>query len=215
MMINRKFSNRNQRGFTLVELMVGLVVGLIVIGGSLAIFLSSLSNSNYTLKMAKLNQDLTSVMQLMVNEVRRAGYTSDISITPTPAMDYAADSANSCFLYSHGDKDGNVVKRGFNLTGSVLMMREDPTLCNFTGGDAVTDVNSMTVTNFGIDDSRSKCVYVSDSSENTCTTAVASGLAYIKIREIEISLSAKSATDDTIFSTMTESVRVRNDLFAP
>jgi prepilin peptidase dependent protein B len=215
MMINRKFSNRNQQGFTLVELMVGLAVGLIVIGGSLIMFLSTLQSSNHTLKMSKLNQDLTSVMQLMVNEVRRAGYTSESLLIPTTAMVYDADSGNSCFLYSRGDKDGNVVKRGFNLTGSVLMMREDPTLCNFTGGDAVTDVNSMTVTNFGIDDSETKCVYVSDSSEDTCTTAVASGLAYIKIREIEISISAKSATDDTIFSTMTESVRVRNDLFVP
>jgi prepilin peptidase dependent protein B len=180
-------------------------------------FLSTLQSSNHTLKMSKLNQDLTSVMQLMVNEVRRAGYTSETLLIPTTPMVYDADSVNSCFLYSHGDKDGNVVKRGFILTGSVLMMRDDLTSnsCNFTGGDAVTDVNSMTVTNFGIDDSRSKCVYVSDSSENTCTTAVASGLAYVKIREIEISISAKSATDDTIFSTMTESVRVRNDLFAP
>jgi prepilin-type N-terminal cleavage/methylation domain-containing protein len=78
MMIRKK-----QQGLTLVELMVGLVVGLIVIGGSLAMFLSTLQSSNHTLKMSKLNQDLTAVMQLMVNEVRRAGHTSDGNLTPS------------------------------------------------------------------------------------------------------------------------------------
>ena len=59
MMINRKFSNQQQRGFTLVELMIGLLVGLVVVGGSLAMFVSTLNSSSSTLKMSKLNQDLT------------------------------------------------------------------------------------------------------------------------------------------------------------
>lgn len=63
-----------QRGFTLIELMVGLTVGLIVIGVVGSIFLSILRTSSDTMHSLTVNQEMRSVMALMVSDLRRAGY---------------------------------------------------------------------------------------------------------------------------------------------
>jgi len=214
MMINRSFSTRNQQGITLVELMVGLVVGLIVIGGSLAIFLSTLQNSNHTLKMSKLNQDLTSVMQLMVNEIRRAGYSPDATVN----LNF--DTASNCFLYTYWDLNAGtpaLKTKGFKLVGSVLKMKNNPSSCaSVTSGDDLTDSNAMTISTFAIDTTNYRCINVqTDIEMASCSTAgMTSGDKYITIREVAISITARSAdyATDNIESTLTESVRVRNDL---
>lgn len=213
-MMNSRFINRDQRGFTLVELMVGLVVGIIVIGGSLAMFLATLQNSSHTLRASKLNQDLTAVMQLMVNEVRRASYSSD----STDSL--AFDTANNCFIYSYDDDQDDSTdprKKGFKLRSGVLVMKNDPNSCaSISSGDPLTDNNSMTVTNFVIDVTNFRCVNVQESTVMAgCSTAgMASGDMYVTIREVQISITGRSTNyaTDNIESTITESVRIRNDL---
>lgn len=214
MMINRKFSNRYQQGVTLVELMVGLVVGLIVIGGSLAMFLSTFQSSNHTLKMSKLNQDLTAVMQLMVNEIRRAGYSPDA----TAELDF--DTAGNCFVYSYWDLTAAtpaLKKKAFKLVNGVLKMKDNPNNCtSVNNGDDLTNSNAMTISAFTVDVTNYRCINVQTSLEmaNCSTTGMTSGDKYITIREVEISITAQSAryATDNIENTLTESVRVRNDL---
>jgi prepilin peptidase dependent protein B len=209
MMIRKK-----QQGFTLVELMVGLVVGLIVIGGSLAMFLSTLQSSNHTLKMSKLNQNLTAVMQLMVNEVRRAGYSPDATIS----LDF--DTASNCFAYSYWDLTAGtpaLKKKAFRLVGSVLKIKNDLSSCiNFINADDLTDSNAMTISAFTIDITNYRCINVQTELEmSSCSTAgMTTGDKYITIREVYIQITAQSASyaTDNIESTLTESVRVRNDL---
>jgi prepilin peptidase dependent protein B len=243
MMIRKK-----QQGFTLVELMVGLAVGLIVIGGSLAMFLSTLQSSNHTLKMSKLNQDLTAVMQLMVNEVRRAGYTAERSSSPAGLV---FDSSDKCFIYSYDERlvrnpplplphppptSADIKKKGFRWVGDVLLMKDDPGTC---GGitaetsDALTDSNSMiipdsalvngVVINGFVINQTIKCIDVDDrppvedispvekvtAANPSCTKAA----PYVTIRDITITITAQSASfaSDNIQSTLTESVRIRND----
>ncbi|AHE99873.1 hypothetical protein THITH_02270 [Thioalkalivibrio paradoxus ARh 1] len=54
--------------------MVGIVVGLIVIAGVLAIFLVTLTGSNHTVREARLNQELRVAMDFIVNDLKRAGF---------------------------------------------------------------------------------------------------------------------------------------------
>ncbi|MCE0758775.1 prepilin-type N-terminal cleavage/methylation domain-containing protein [Marinobacter sp. G11] len=62
-----------QKGLTLIELMVGLIVGLIVIGGVMTVYLAVISSSGTTLKSSKLNLEMGAVMSVMTNDIRRAG----------------------------------------------------------------------------------------------------------------------------------------------
>ena len=77
--VNMKKINKKSSGFSLVELMVGILVGLIVIGGATSVFLSTVTSSASTLKMSKLNQELITAMSVMAGDIRRAGFDADVS----------------------------------------------------------------------------------------------------------------------------------------
>lgn len=122
------YSKRKQKGFTLIEIMIALMLGLIVIGGALSIYISTIRSSSDVVKSARLNYDLDSVMQLMDNDIKRAGYwggavtKSDTRLNPfttltttinirtlaNPTVD-PGPNAGDCILYSYdADEDGNV-----------------------------------------------------------------------------------------------------------
>ncbi|MBY5993429.1 PilW family protein [Ferrimonas balearica] len=65
------------RGFTLVEMMIAMVLGLIVLGATLAFFTSNLRANNTTLQLARLNQELQTLSTMMVRDIRRAGFRGD------------------------------------------------------------------------------------------------------------------------------------------
>ena len=77
--VNMKKINKKSSGFSLIELMVGILVGLIVIGGATSVFLSTVTSSASTLKMSKLNQELMTAMSVMAGDIRRAGFDADVS----------------------------------------------------------------------------------------------------------------------------------------
>ncbi|GAB3103451.1 hypothetical protein GCM10027159_30440 [Lysobacter terrae] len=77
-----------QTGFSLVELMVSLVAGMIVVGAVLAFTVSSVrANSEFT-RSTKLTQELRNVNDHLVDELRRAGYDEN-------AMDYVASNSST------------------------------------------------------------------------------------------------------------------------
>ena len=61
-------------GFSLVELMISIVVGLVVVGGVISVFASAVKSHTDNLRMTRLNQELRTTMTLMTRELRRAGY---------------------------------------------------------------------------------------------------------------------------------------------
>lgn len=81
---------RAQRGFSLIELMVALVVGLIVSGALLAFTISSVRANAEYVSAARLTQELRSVGQFVDSELRRAGYDED-------ALSYVAGTTATQF----------------------------------------------------------------------------------------------------------------------
>lgn len=126
------------RGFTLIELMIAMVLGLFIVGVTLTVYLTTVKGSSETLKSARLNHDLESVMSLMVNDIRRSGYWggaipgADTFENPF-TNEYVTGSAPlgnpsvSCFLYSYDfDADENIgldEYYGFKLDGTTVRMR--------------------------------------------------------------------------------------------
>jgi len=121
-------SKRKNKGLTLIEIMISLLLGLIVIGGAISMYISTIRSSSDIVKSARLNYDLDSVMQLMANDIKRAGYwggavtESDTRLNPftlptttinirtlaNPTVD-PSPNAGDCILYSYdADEDGNI-----------------------------------------------------------------------------------------------------------
>lgn len=68
---------RAQRGITLIELMIGLVLGLLVTGIAVQMYISSLSITKQTTATVRLNQELRAIADLIVGDIRRAGFWSN------------------------------------------------------------------------------------------------------------------------------------------
>jgi type IV pilus assembly protein PilW len=143
----------SQRGVTLVELLIGMAVGIVVVGGAIAMFTSSVRSSNDTLKSSKLNQEIGGLLHVIVNDVRRAGFWGNIDMDAIDENPFNLQGATalvvrddmtsnsiqpatgqgSCLLYSYDATyvPGNLAGAleatdlfGFRLNGSVVQMRQ-------------------------------------------------------------------------------------------
>lgn len=66
---------RRERGFSLVEMMVALALGLFIVGGAVAIFLGTRQASRTTDNMSRLQESARFAFELMSREFREAGNT--------------------------------------------------------------------------------------------------------------------------------------------
>ena len=73
-------SSRRQLGLTLVELMVALVLGLVVIGAVVNLFLTNRQTYRTTENLARMQENLRIAYELMARDVREAGATACGSI---------------------------------------------------------------------------------------------------------------------------------------
>jgi type IV pilus assembly protein PilW len=132
-------SRRRQQGFTIVELMVSLVVGLLVMGGVLTVYLSTLRSSHITLNASRLNQEMGAILNIMVNDIRRAGYWGDIDITAPQSNPFgtvdAVTAVNTSAVRVHSTADNGA---------TYLDKSEEAVLANRSGSCLVYtyDVNS-------------------------------------------------------------------------
>ncbi len=66
--------NTNDRGFTLVELMIAMVVGMVVLGAVYALFTAQSKHLATQEQLAELHQNARVAMDIMVREISMAGY---------------------------------------------------------------------------------------------------------------------------------------------
>jgi len=140
-----------QRGVTIIELLVGLAVGILVVGGAITMYVSSIQSSNETLSATKLNQELAALMNVISNDARRAGYwesPSPDNLDQNPFQEagvtlltvfndmasntaQAATGQGECIVYAYDATylPGNVADSvdaadlfGFRLNGTVVQM---------------------------------------------------------------------------------------------
>ena len=65
------------QGFSLIELMVALVVGLIVIGAVIALVMSIIRSNNQTILATRLTQEMRATMAVIAADIRRARGVDD------------------------------------------------------------------------------------------------------------------------------------------
>ncbi len=84
-------------GFTLVQLMIGAVIGLIVLGGAVALFATLRGGGTETSRQMRLTYHLREALDLMTREARRSGYWSQAGRTqlPTCTLTPAATGGSS------------------------------------------------------------------------------------------------------------------------
>jgi prepilin-type N-terminal cleavage/methylation domain-containing protein len=104
---------RSQKGFSLIELMIALVAGLIVVGAVLAFTLSSLNSNTEYVTATRLTQELRNNLSLVTDDLRRAGYDENaMSYLARPASftDFSKFSriqiSGDCIIYAYDRAGG-------------------------------------------------------------------------------------------------------------
>lgn len=141
-------NSRKQAGFTLTELMVSTGLSLTVIAAVLTGYVATYTNTLGTLASSKLNHEMTSLMSLMSNDIRRAGYWGGLNASTDPTgnpFNVVGDTAltvfdsmagnssvgpqgsGTCVVYAYDlASSGNVDADelfGFRLNSGVVQMR--------------------------------------------------------------------------------------------
>ncbi|WP_255349411.1 PilW family protein [Thioalkalivibrio sp. ALJ2] len=134
----RRPGRGRQSGVTLVELMIGLVVGLVVLLALSTIYIVTVSASNETLSSVRLNQDMRSSMLIISSDLRRAGYWNQNmnASNPFPAgtgggleLSDCASTARDCSRLNYAfdrNRDGSIANEesyGFRFIDGSIQMR--------------------------------------------------------------------------------------------
>lgn len=70
---SRSNARSAQAGFTLVELLVAMGIGVVVVGAGITLLGSTLRSNSTNLQMTRINQDLRGMMTAITSDLRRAG----------------------------------------------------------------------------------------------------------------------------------------------
>ena len=152
---------RNQRGYTLIELMIGLLVGLIVLSAVIYSFLTTLRSSRDVVNSSLLNNEVTAALDLMSGEIRRIGYDSDSSTSPSNGYLKIVSggsevSSGNCIIYLYdrtgSDVASNATYSGFRLNSGSIEYADGLAGSNMCAGtwtpvvDPRFNVSALTIT---------------------------------------------------------------------
>lgn len=227
---------RCERGVTLVELMIGLTLGLFIMAGVTTVYVATVKTSAQTVKATRLNQEIRTVMSVLASEVRRAGYWNavatgigNLNTVPNPftvlgvsdiqILDYNGGSKN-CILYSFdADEDGLLGTNeifGFRMdstNAAIDATTGSPSSTgDCTGGtwENFTDENIIEVTELVFSNDNSQCRNNSDTSSDCYTIAPASGDTTVETGLVTVTISANLQGDAASRKSLTDSINIRN-----
>lgn len=212
-------------GFTLTELIIAVAINALLFGALITIFLANLNHYRMTININRLNQQLYAVVDIMAAEIRRAGYwanaKNDLGTNQNnnPFMATGVDisvTSGNCILFAYDhDKNGTLPsigsasddeRYGFRLSGQTIQTRPPGATfaCNASASswENITDTNVVQITALTF-------------TLNTSTVVTGPGSRGLTQRSVDISVTGRLASDNTVTKTVTQHVRIHNDKFIP
>lgn len=202
-----------QQGISLLETLIAMVLGLAVLAGVLK-FMGLLTESNTTLlRVTRLEQDLRTVMDIMLQDMRRANqYPQAVSDLGLPArfiqnqpaaplidgQPFASGQSGSLISYVYQEADGKVISGRFShdaKAGTVLMHTGTA-----SAPETITDPAFMQVTALRFQAEQS---------------TVKAGAIHLSVPSVEITLVGQIKGAPDIERTLVDRVTWRNPVVTP
>ena len=155
-------TTRHARGLSLVELLVGLALGLLITAAGIGLLASHWREHRSATAAMRLMQDLRSAGDVVTRDLRRAGHWGDASLVGAAApasgpvanpyaalapADAASDAAR--FSYSRDTNENHLLdgneQFGLRLRNGVIEL-----LLGAGNWQALTDAGTLTVTEFSV-----------------------------------------------------------------
>jgi len=226
----RRRPARGQRGLSIVELMVGVTIGLLVVAASALLVSGQLTENRRLLLETQLQQDLRATTDIIVRDLRRAGGWQEAVLTGPwstentdpqcnryATLDVEGDSVIYRY-YRNGDNNSGL---GIKLENGVLKSAiQGPSTVSSTtcdqhqqpgGWQELTDSRTLRVTRFDIaleDDGstpeRLPCAELCADGSTQCWPT-------FEVRRLTVEIEAESVADPNVRRSMAATVKVRND----
>lgn len=209
-----------QHGFTLIELMISITLGIFLVGGALSVFSSTVSASSRSMSMTRLNQDLQAILDVMGNEIKRTGYIKNKNSVSTNTI--ISVSGSSCLLYEYDTKpDGSIGsedQRGFryNNSNKTVDFRDSSTSnCSGTGSEwkALNDQRAVKITALNIS-LVSSCYNLTQYKRDGTTCSTANNNDYMLTSYVvDVSITGQAANDPDTARTVSGSYNMRTSKY--
>jgi prepilin peptidase dependent protein B len=221
-----------KRGLSLVEFMVGIVVGLIVVGGAVKLFADYAVSNKRLMIETRVNQDLRAAADIVARDLRRAGYWNEALTgigasavanphAPASGISWSASSVGYSYARAVAGNTGGLDSNefaGFRLqnVGGVDVLQMQDGQANW---QAITDPGTIRITSFTVAPKAPAITndlssYCSCLARLTCTpasiAASASGPPTLTIESFDLSITGQAVNDPAISRTVSETIRVRN-----
>ena len=208
---------RRMRGLSMVELLVGVALGLFVAASAATLLAGHLRESRSLLLEARLTQDLRTAADVVTRDLRRAGYwgaaASGVwSHGAVLANPYAASAPSTAasdaitFQFSRDNVENHSVdnneKFGFRLRNGTIEMQ--------LGGanwQAMTDATVLTVTEFNVAPTMQD-IDLAGFCARPCT---GSTCPRQQVRSLAIRIAGRSIGSTSVARSVGSEVRLRND----
>ena len=210
-----------QRGLSLIELMVGLAIGLFIVSVAITLLSSHLHEQRALMLDSRLVQDLRATADLIARDLRRAGYWGDaaagvwrsgasgVAANPYAAIAPSAAASDAVsFRFSRDSSENQLVdlneQFGFRLRKGVIEM--------LIGGgwQAVTDSTTLVVSEFTVEPIVQEmllerlCLTPGPPASSTCPPKQ-------QLRSLALTVSGHPANDPSVVRSVRAAVRLRND----
>lgn len=212
------------RGQSIVELLVGLAVGLTVVAAAATLLVAQVREQRSLRLESRLMHDLAAAADLIARDLRRAGHWGDavagvwVATAPVPANPYAALVAipgaaqGVSFSYSRDEVENGAVDEnelfGWRLRAGVVELQ--------LGGrwQAVTDASVLSVTAFELKpmvdeiDLGASCLHLCEAA------AAAAGTCPPRqqVRSLSVRIAGQATGNAHLTRALETQVRLRNDV---
>ena len=214
---------RLERGLSVVELLVGIVIALFIAAAASTLLASHLRENRALLLEARLMQDLRTAADLVSRDLRRAGYwgaavdgvwvagAGPVATNPYTALAPAAAASDAAsFRYSRDAVENGVVDSneqfGFRLRNGAIEIQ-----LGAGNWQALTDAGTLTITQFSVTPTVQEL-----SLEAFCATACATGATACpprqQVRSLALEITGRLVADVAVTRSVRSAVRLRNDV---
>jgi prepilin peptidase dependent protein B len=218
--------SRSQRGLSIVELMVGVAVGMFIVGGAIKLFVDMFGNNRRLVLEARVNQDLRAAADIIARDLRRAGYwqgaSAAFNVAPgsAPAANiYAANTMLGANTIGYAyDRGGAPSAAGFSFANNQIY--------TLIGGASqpLTDPGTVRITRFEIVNSASgtqwsdlwqhcPCMGVASGAAGSCPSNFSTSASRPQVGStwVDIIIEGEATAASAVRRQVMESVRLRND----
>lgn len=210
----------NQKGISIIEILMALLISTIVTAAVITLFSNSLDTSRQLMGTAKLDQTLNNATETIAQDIQRAGYTTNATTSAINPFFSGSDDVNiggssDCVTFSY-QIDGtttpttSVNRFGYRLSGNTIQYRTSAAGANPCAGGGwanLTDPNIITISAF--------TVTLNTTNISPSTGATTATNPYTSYRSVTISITGNLVSDATVSRSVTRTIKIFNNKYTP